>query len=186
MSPYPKLLFPMAAVAALIPVVLSCACNTAEDEPPPVGPGNGGSVTIDRITFTWKPEGGNLNATVKAPTTGWVAVGFDPAMAMRDANLIIGYVKDGRVFIRDDYGSALTGHDADVNGGGRDNVTNKRGTEEGGATEIDFTIPLDSGDERDRKLVVGQTYKVLFAYGPDGADDFTVQHQTRTATSLKI
>jgi hypothetical protein len=166
--------------------VLICGCNAAEDEPPPAGPGNGGSITIDRITFTWKPEGQNLNGTVKAPTTGWVAVGFDPAVAMMEANLVIGYVKDGQVFIRDDYGSTLTGHDADVNGGGQDNVINKSGKEEGGFTEVNFTIPLDSGDERDRKLVVGQTYKVLFAYGPNGADNFTTQHQVRTATNLKI
>ncbi|MEE9457194.1 MAG: DOMON domain-containing protein [bacterium] len=173
------------AAAALAFAALTCGCNTAEDEPP-VGPGDGGSITIDGITFTWKPEGKNLNATVKAPTTGWVAVGFDPAIVMKDANLIIGYVKDGQVFIRDDYGSGLFGHDADVNGGGQDNVTNKSGKEEGGVTEISFTIPLDSGDERDRKLFVGQTHKVLFAYGPDGADNFKTQHQVRTKTDLKI
>jgi hypothetical protein len=174
------------AAAALSFAALTCGCNTAEDEPPPVGPGNGGSITIDGITFTWTPEGKNLNATVKAPTTGWVAVGFDPAVAMMEANLIIGYVEKGQVFIQDDYGSALTGHDADVNGGGQDNVTNKSGKEEGGVTEISFTIPLDSGDQRDRKLVVGQTYKVLFSYGPDGADDFRTRHQVRTATNLRI
>lgn len=174
-----------AAAAALTLGLLICGCNTAGDEPP-AGPGNGGSITIDRITFTWKPEEGNLNATVKAPTTGWVAVGFDPAVAMKDANLIIGYVKDGQVYIRDDYGSGFTGHRADVNGGGQDNVTNKSGKEEGGVTEISFTIPLDSGDERDRRLVAGQTYKVLLAYGPDGADDFTTQHRIRTSTDLKI
>jgi hypothetical protein len=172
--------------AALACAALTCGCNGDEDETPTVTPGNGGSITIDRITFTWQPEGKNLNATVKAPTTGWVAVGFDPAIMMKDANLIIGYVKNGQVFIRDDYGSTLINHKGDVYGGGQDNVTNKRGKEEDGVTEISFTIPLDSGDERDRKLVVGQTHKVLFAYGPDGADDFKTQHRVRTWTYLKI
>ncbi len=181
-----RLIIPAVAAALLASAVLTSGCNGDEDETPPVGPGNGGSITIDRITFTWKPEGGNLNATVKAPTTGWVAVGFDPATVMMDANLIIGYVKDEQVFIRDDYGNSLFGHAADVTGGGQDNVTNKRGTEEGGATEISFTIPLDSGDERDRKLVAGETYKVLFAYGPDNADNFKTRHKVRTWTPLKI
>ncbi|HUV86918.1 MAG TPA: DOMON domain-containing protein [bacterium] len=181
-----RLMVTAAASAALAFAVLTCGCNGDEDGTPPVNPDNGGSITIDRITFTWKPEGKNLNATVKAPTTGWVAVGFDPAIAMKDANLIIGYVKDGQAFIRDDYGSTLVNHKADVNGGGQDNVTNKRGKEEDGVTEIGFTIPLDSGDERDRKLVVGRTYKVLFAYGPDGADNFKSQHHVRTWTRLKI
>lgn len=183
---FARLIVPAAASAALAFAVLTCGCNGDEDGTPSANPGNGGSITIDRITFTWQPEGKNLNATVKAPTKGWVAVGFDPAVAMMEANLIIGYVEDGRAFIRDDYGSALTNHKADVSGGGQDNVTNKRGKEEGGVTEIGFTIPLDSGDERDRKLVVGRTYKVLFAYGPDGADDFKTRHRVRTWTLLKI
>jgi len=183
---FTRLIITAAAVAVLTSAVLTCGCDGDEDGTPPVNPDNGGSITIDRITFTWKPEGENLNATVSAPTTGWVAVGFDPAVVMKDANLVIGYVEDGEVFIRDDYGDTLFGHDADVNGGGRDDVTNKQGKEEGGITEISFTIPLDSGDERDRKLVTGETHKVLFAYGPDGADDFFTKHEVRTWTRLKI
>jgi len=186
MSAYVRLIVKAAAATVLIPTALICGCNTAEDEPPPAGPGNGGSITVDGITLTWKPDGQNLNVTVKAPTTGWVAVGFDPTVGMKDANLIIGYVKGGQTFVRDDYGAAPTAHQADASGGGRDNVTNKRGKEEGGATEISFTIPLDSGDGRDRKLVVGQTYKVLLAHGPNGADDFTTQHRKRTAANIKI
>lgn len=186
MSGRAKLLIKAVVAAASISAVLVGGCDTADDEPPPAGPGNGGSITINRITLTWKPEGENLNVTIRAPTNGWVAVGFDPSIAMMDANIIIGYVKGDQVFIRDDYGSTLTSHKADVDGGGRDNVTNKRGKEEEGATEIGFTIPLDSGDKRDRKLVVGRRYKVLLANGHYGEDNFTSLHKTRTAVDIEI
>jgi hypothetical protein len=179
-----RLLIP-AAAAALAVAVFTCACDD-EDETPSANPGNGGSITIDRISFTWKVEGKNLNATVKAPTTGWVAVGFDPAVVMKDANVIIGYVQDGEVVIRDDYGDTLFGHRSDLDGGGTDDISNARGKEQNGSTEISFTIPLDSGDECDRKLAPGETHKVIFAYGPNGADDFFTVHEVRTWTNLKI
>jgi hypothetical protein len=163
-----------------------CACNTADDETPPVGPGNGGTITVDGMTFTWKPAGANLNVALRAPTTGWLAVGFDPSVAMKDANMILAYVAGGSAVARDDFGTALNSHDADVNLGGVDNVTKLSGAEAAGATEVGFTIPLDSGDAYDRKLVVGRTYKVLLAYGPNGADDFTVQHQFKAAANIKL
>lgn len=169
----------MGAVLAL------SACNTADDETPPAG-GNGGSITVDGIDLTWKPEGQNLHVTVKAPTTGWVAVGFDPSLGMMDANLILAYVAGGNVVARDDFGTAVNSHDADTNLGGVDNVMNPTGAETAGSTEVSFTIPLDSGDTYDRKLVVGQTYRVLLAYGPNGADDFTIQHAVRTAANIRI
>ncbi|UCH77889.1 MAG: DOMON domain-containing protein [Candidatus Coatesbacteria bacterium] len=158
------------------------ACNTADDEPSPTGP----PITVDGITLTWQPEGANLHVTVKAPTTGWVAVGFDPTVGMKDANLILGYVAGGTVSTRDDFGTAATAHDADTNLGGTDNVLNPAGKEEAGSTEISFTIPLDSGDAYDRVLVVGRTYKVLLAYGPNGADDFAIKHATRVAANITI
>lgn len=177
---------PVIAFAAGVGALLALsACNTADDETPPTG-GNGGSITVDGIDLTWKPEGQNLHVTVKAPTTGWVAVGFDPSVGMMDANLILGYVAGGTVTTRDDFGTSVNSHDADINLGGIDNVANPAGTEEAGTTEVRFTIPLDSGDAYDRKLVVGQTYRVLLAYGPNGADDFAIQHTVRTAANIRI
>lgn len=71
---------------------------------------------------------------------------------MQDANIIIGYVSGSDVFIRDDYGSGPTAHQADTAGGGTEDLSDPGGTESGGVTEISFRIPLDSGDPRDRSL----------------------------------
>ena len=64
------------------------------------------SVSAESITLQWKVGGSRLNVRVRAKTTGWVAVGFDATRKMKDANIIIGYVKGDSVFFRDDFGAA--------------------------------------------------------------------------------
>ncbi len=50
-------------------------------------------ITGAKITLEWKIDGPDLEVILTAPTRGWVPVGFDPSSLMKDANLIIGYVK---------------------------------------------------------------------------------------------
>jgi len=138
------------------------------------------------ITLWWQVDGKMLHVKVSAPTTGWVAVGFDPKSHMEGANLILGYVKDGQVHIEDDYGVAQYAHASDVSLGGRDNVTDAAGTESGGVTQISFTVPLDSGDSKDRPLVPGQTCKIILAHGADGVDDFVTHHAEHKGTSITL
>jgi hypothetical protein len=179
----------------IFPILIMCLfllsrCNTRIDEQQQDH--NGGTdeyqaKTAGGITLQWKTDTmGFLHVKVKAPTTGWVAVGFDPTIGMQDANIIIGYVSGDTAHIRDDYGSALNAHESDIDGGGEDNVTNKDGTESGGETEITFTIPLDSGDSRDRILIEGNIYLVLLAYGQDSEDNFDSYHKSRTLTSIDL
>ncbi|MBI4833325.1 MAG: fibronectin type III domain-containing protein [Planctomycetes bacterium] len=147
------------------------------------------AVTFNRTTagdmvLQWKAEGNNLRIRVSAPTAGWVAVGFKTAAGKKDANIIMGYVKKNGVFIEDNYGIGATNHAADTAGGGTDNVTEKTGTEAKGTTELVFTIPLDSGDDRDKKLVVGNTYNTMLAYGK--TDNFTGMHTFFRVIKIKI
>ena len=47
------------------------------------------------VSFSWKDDGDTLHGKMSAKTKGWVAVGFNPSSKMKDANYILGYVKDG-------------------------------------------------------------------------------------------
>lgn len=141
--------------------------------------------TINNITLQWKTDTlGNLLVKVSATTVGWVAVGFDPTVGMQDANIVIGYVVNDTANIRDDFGTGLHAHAADITLGGVDNVVSKSGTESAGVTQISFTIPLDSGDSRDRVLVIGQSYQVILAWGTD--DAFDMPHTVRVATEIDV
>lgn len=144
-------------------------------------------ITVDGFTLRWATvESGNLAVQLNGPTTGWVAVGFDPSQMMLDANIIIGYVASGDVSIRDDWGWQTTSHRADTLLGGTHDVTIDNGFEEGGSTEIHFTIPLDSGDEYDKELQPGNTYNIILARSADGQDNFSAPHSVISTATITI
>lgn len=141
--------------------------------------------TVEDFTFSWRVDDEDLlHVRVSAPTTGWVAVGFNPKTLMKDADLIMGYVKDGTAFFSDQFGTALTSHKPDTALGGEDNLVEREATEEEGVTRLHFAIPLDSGDPYDRVLERGETYKVILAYG--GADNFSAKHKETASLKIKF
>lgn len=134
--------------------------------------------TDERMGFDlqWKVDGQTLHVQMAALTTGWIAVGFDPTNMMANANFLIGYVSNGTPFMSDHFGDGTFKHTQDTKLGGKDNFSDVEGEEINGATLIRFSIPLDSGDAYDKPLEQGKTYRVIYAYGPNGKDDFATYH----------
>ncbi len=142
-------------------------------------------VQVKKMSFAWKVNGDRLEVKLSAETTGWVAVGFNPTDGMKGANYILGYVKDGKVTLTDDFGDSPVGHKADDKLGGTDDVTLIGGTEEGGKTTIEFSLPLISADPNDGTIDVKADSLVLLAYGPD-RDSFKVKHKYRTGLKVNL
>lgn len=146
--------------------------------------GNYKSVEIKGIVFNWIIVDENINIILSAPTNGWLAVGFNPSRMMKDANILIGYIKNGDVFMEDHFGSGNTKHKSDIDLGGTDDITVTGGTETGDKTTLKFSIPLHSWDSNDRRLEQGGEYKVIFAYGKK--DDFKSYHKLRTSLMITL
>ena len=146
------------------------------------------SVTVDDLSFQlqWQIDGDMLNLQMAAPTTGWIAVGFEPTNKMKDANILIGYIADGTAMLRDDFGTGAVKHGADTDNGGSSDFTNLEGNETDGGTILSFSIPLDSGDAYDKVLAEGSSIKVIIAYGPDDTDDFGTIHAKRGSTEITL
>ena len=142
------------------------------------------SVDVDHFHLEWMVDGDVLKLKISAPVTGWVAVGFNPTNKMKDADIIIGYVDDGELFIEDHYGNTAISHRPDERGNGTNDIFSASGRESGGTTELSFSIPLDSGDSRDQPLVEGQEVKVIFA--SHTADRITAKHNRRTSTVITL
>ena len=53
-------------------------------------------------------------------------------------------------------------------------------------TSISFTIPRNSGDALDKPLVPGVSYKIIVAYGPNGADEFGSYHGSRGSFETEL
>jgi len=137
------------------------------------------------VTFAWKVDGATLHGKMSAKTKGWVGVGFNPSSKMKDANYILGYVKDGEAQVVDHFGNKSTGHAADEKLGGSSDVTLVSGSEDGRTTTIEFTIPIDSGDQYDSVLSVDGDTVLLLSYGPD-RDSFRPRHRARTSMTVNL
>lgn len=171
-------------------LLLLTACDTVWDEPfvPDTDiPDSEGFYQVQSGNFTLKYKRGtadDLICRLSGTGTGWLAVGFDPSSQMRDANFIIGYVSGANAFIRDDFGVDNTTHEADTAIGGTSDVTLISSSEAQGTTTLEFSIPLNSGDTKDKVLSVGSTYNVIFATGSD--DDYDSYHTGIASGSIKI
>ncbi len=143
---------------------------------PATAPGGFKSVQKEGFTFEWKVNGPNLDVRIGHAGTGWVGVGFGHTGTMEGSDIQIGYVKDGKATVIDTFGDGPNRHPADVDLGGRSDVTNVSGSIEGGATHIEFTIPLRSGDRYDMTLTPGESYLIIMAHGPNAAADDVTYH----------
>lgn len=143
------------------------------------------SLTFEKMNFDWTVDGETLAVKLSAPTTSWVAIGFNPTKKMKDADIIIGYVKKGKVKIADEFGTGTTQHKSDKKIGGADNVTVVGGSEENGVTTIEFTIPLNSGDAKDHAIDPAADTKVIWAYG-EGRDSFRVGHKKQGTVMVNL
>ncbi|MBN2685695.1 MAG: hypothetical protein JXR40_10475 [Pontiellaceae bacterium] len=151
--------------------VVSEAEKTSEE-----GATSEGSVRSNGIRFDWVIKDGYLDGTLKAETTGWIAVGFNPdRMMMRGADFVIGYVENGEAYIRDDFGNSPITHVADTALEGRNDVEVLGGEEIGGVTTVRFRKPLESDDPNDQSFSAGDTMTVIFAYG--NQDSFSSMHR---------
>lgn len=140
------------------------------------------TVTAKKFTFSYRIEKENLVAKVSCPTKGWVAVGFNPIKMMKGANLIIGTFKDGQGVAYDHCGITVVGHKPDTLIGGTNDLLEYSCTEEKGVTTLSFTIPLDSGDEKDSVLKQGEETKVIFAAGKK--DNLKTKHSIVAKTKV--
>ena len=137
------------------------------------------------VTFAWKVDGDTLHGKMSAKTKGWVAVGFNPTNKMKDGNYILGFVKDGKAEVADHFGNKNTGHSDDEGLGGSSDVTLVGGSEEGGNTTIEFSIPMDSGDQYDSALTADGDTVVVLAYGPD-RDSFKPRHRKQAVKTVNL
>lgn len=143
------------------------------------------SLKVDQMNFSWSVNADSLAVRLSAPTTGWVAIGFNPTEMMKDANIVIGCVKDGKAELSDDFGSGPTTHMPDDKRGGANNVTLVDGSEAGNITTLEFSIPLNSGDANDGVINPAADTKVMLAYGPD-RDSFKMKHQFAKTITVNL
>lgn len=142
-------------------------------------------IVVKDMRFLWRLREDSLDIKLAAPTKGWVAVGFAPdgALNMKGADLVIGSVRAGKVEVFDHYGTMKDKHQDDERLGGKSDISNVSGLEADGVTEVQFTLPLNSGDDKDRPIGTGDN-TVLLAYGR--SDRIVLKHTFRAVLTLDL
>jgi len=187
---------PFKALFCLLLAFLMVSCAESEQEAPAesaaktlsqaeIGDYSHG-IAVEDMRFLWRLRGDSIDIKLAAPTRGWVAVGFNPetGRTMKGANLLIGLVKDGKAEVVDDYGTMKDKHSDDDRIGGESNVSNVSGSEKDGETEVEFTIPLNSGDTKDTPLSPKGESTVLLAYGK--SDRLVLKHKFRAILKVDL
>jgi hypothetical protein len=134
--------------------------------------------------INWASDEEYVYIGLKVKTTGWVAFGSQPGTTMKDADLVLGFVSDGKATVYDLYSTGDFGpHLADTELGGNSDIIEFGGKEMDGYTTIEFKRLLDTGDKYDRPLSVG-TNQIIWSYGSD--DDSTKHHVNRGVAEIDL
>jgi hypothetical protein len=132
----------------------------------------------------WSSDAENIYLAMSAKTPGYVAFGIQPGKTMKDADIIIGLVVDGKAQLLDTYSTGDYGpHPEDTAQGGSDDILKSGGRQDGGYTTIELKRALKTGDAFDQALVKG-TNKVMWAYSM--AADPGTKHIARGSGEISI
>ncbi len=128
-------------------------------------------IQVGSMTFeAWLMEE-EMEIELRAPTEGWIAVGFNQSDAILGADLLQFRVHDsGEVYAEDQLVTDFGKHPTDVSLGGTDDIKIMSGEERDGQTSIRFRIPFSSGDPSDFSHQLNHSFWLILAYSV--SDDF--------------
>jgi len=126
------------------------------------------------IDVYWTVIGERIYIGLRSPGSGWVAIGLDPdGPLMRGADILMGYVADGKAYFEDHYGDTQVSHKSDRELGGSEDVLSFAGSEDEKGTVFEFERALSTGDQFDKPIEPGEMF-VMLAYADK--DDWTTYH----------
>ena len=136
------------------------------------------SIDDDNFILHWQATGENtIFIAMEVQTTGWVAIGIDPSVRMKNADMYFGWISsNGTVGMIDafsigDYGP----HPPDIELGGQDNILAFNGSESDQTTIIEFERNIVTPDtEYDNTIPLVGEITIIWAYGT--TDNFLDQH----------
>jgi hypothetical protein len=138
----------------------------------------------DNYQLYWTIDDQYIYMAMRAETNGWVAIGFNPEVRMKNADMVLGFVKDGETTIFDMFSTGDFGpHPPDSDLGGAFDILEFSGKEEGGFTTIEFKKALRTDDPFDSELTSGVN-KIIWAYG--STDSSELRHARRGEDELEF
>ncbi len=136
------------------------------------------------MEVVWYHGEGRIFFEMRAPTTGWVAIGFNTSTHITGTYLIMGHMADDRPRIVEHYTIAPGNYRPIAVLGDQPQLDHTRGLEKEGRTELGFSLPSKNLGKYARNLAEGERYTMLLAFGRE--DDFQHHSVMRTAIDVKL
>jgi hypothetical protein len=143
-----------------------------------------GAENHDNIEIHWRSDEQYIYIGMKAKTSGWVSIAFQPASRMKNADMVLGLVKNGKTIIFDLFSTGDFGpHHPDDELDGAQNILEFGGSEDNEFTIIEFKRALNTGDDYDIQVSSGEN-KIIWAYS--SSDEITHKHTKRGYGNIVI
>lgn len=142
-------------------------------------------ITKRGMSFAWTFSGSLINIRLRAPTQGWLAVGFNSKNQLANTNLIMGAIyPSGELVVQERAILRAGTHRAKVELGLVDRLTQISGCPDGRGTAVSFSMSTAVSDKYSYSLVRGQKIHLLLAYSQ--APEFDHHSRMRTHLLLKL
>jgi hypothetical protein len=139
------------------------------------------TITKNSMTMKYHHQANKLSIELSAPTSGWLAIGFNAQQSIKGTHLVMCHVVDDKIKVVEHYTVSPGNYQAISALGGENAVSNIKGRQHGQTTNISFDLSIDPVDRYHKNLAKGNAYFITLAYSQ--SDDF--QHHSVMRTQFK-
>jgi hypothetical protein len=140
------------------------------------------TITKNGMTVSWEFNDGRIYFEMKAPTDGWVAIGFNNNESTTGNYLLMGNVIEGITSVKEHYTISPGNYKMFSTLHTAESIENIEGYKKNNTTKIKFSLPIISNNKYSKDLNKGNDYILLMAFSQE--DDF--QHHSIIHTATKI
>ena len=140
------------------------------------------SVSKNGMEVHWHFKQNRIFFTMKAPTRGWVAIGFNTTEKMTHAYLLMGRIAKNQAEVVEHFTIFPGAYEPIKTLGGITQVQDMYGSEKVNTTVLHFSLPVKALGQYQKDLLQGNTYFMVLAYSQE--DDF--QHHSSMRTSINV
>jgi hypothetical protein len=141
-------------------------------------------ITKNNMTVKWEHKQENILFEMRAPTKGWVAIGFNNTKSLKGTYLLMGRVRKGKAEVVEHYVEQPGVYKPISNYGVINQTSDIEGIEEKNSTIIRFSLPIHTISKYKKQLTKNSNWNLLIAYSLH--DDFQHHSIMRTATNIKL
>lgn len=137
------------------------------------------------LEVSWKNDAEYLYMALNGSTRGWISIGFEPTEWMKDADIVMGTVQNGKAVLLDEYCTGNYGpHENDTELGGTYDILESGGSEFGQNTVIEFKRKMNTTDRFDKAFIPGQAVSIIWAMADQTSNE--IKHNVAKGEGILI